>query len=218
MLKEFENIRNDIRHTRITEKKYTEAISKCFNYIDILNKLPCSLTSDDMWFVHHDLGISNKKLGNFNAAIKHELIAINYTNHALNDCDYRYLYSIWLIATCYEELGNIKEAIKLYGECSRAYRLLHDEQQRICCVWNKAKLYRNEKCMLKLIKIYENKSLNISIKTYGDLEYDDVLKEMYSDLFKLYIVEDKAKAFNLLLYNVKNKDLKMNLGKLLEVA
>lgn len=214
---QFENIKNDIRKIRNDESKYIECVNKCNNFLKLLNETKNENTKDSKWFVHHNLGLLNKKLGNIDIAIKHELKAINYTNHKKGDCDYRYIYSIWLIAECYSLQGNKEEASKLYSECSKLYKMLGEEQQRICTIWNKAKLLENFKSMEKLIKIYENKTLKTTIITHGDLQYDEVLSEMYCDLFNLYILEDSPKAMRLL-YIISDKSLRKELGKKFKVA
>lgn len=217
---QFENIKNDIRKIRNDESKYIECINKCNNFLKLLNETKSEDTKDCKWFVYHNLGLLNKKLGNIDIAIKYELKAINYTNHEKEDCDYRYVYSIWLIAECYVLQGNKEEALKLYTECSKFYKMIGEEQQRICTIWNKAKLLKNFKAMEKLIKIYENKTLKSTIITHGDL--DEVLSEMYRDLFNLYILEDSCKDMKFkaikLLYIITDKKLRKELGKKFKVA
>ena len=90
------------------------------------------------------------------------------------------------------------------------YKKIGEEKQRICTIWNKAKLYKNTKTMSKLLKVYESKDLKGIIITYGDLEYSDILREMYIDLFEIYKVQDVQKAYQLL-YKVKDKKLKKGL-------
>lgn len=214
MLGEYEELRNEIRHLRIINKNYLGAISKCNDYLKILNDEKNKNVNNEKWFCYHNMALSNKKTGNFQVAIKNELLAINNTK---GNYDSKYYSSIWLIAECHICLGNVKEALDLYKECSIFYKSIEEENLRICITWNKAKIFRSIKAMLKIIKIYEKDNLNSIVKTYGDMEYDDILTEMYTDLFNLYFETDKQRAFNLL-YILKDKSLRRELSKQLKAA
>jgi tetratricopeptide (TPR) repeat protein len=210
MLNEFEELRNEIRHARIVEKNYCGCIRNCNNYLKTLIKINMNCDGDKR-FIFHNLALNNMKLGNINEAMKQELISINYIDQNKCDYDYRYGSSIWLIAECYYLLGNNKEALNLYSQCSKVYKNIGDGQLRNSIIFNKAKIYKNKKAMLQLIKIYEKKNLNSIVTTYGDMEYDDILREMYTDLMTLFVVSNRKDAFKLL-NNVKDKNLKRELS------
>ena len=211
MLREFEGLRNDIRYTRIEDKNYSECVKICNRYIQSLKKLSINCNEDNR-FAYHNLALNNMKLGNIDIAIKQELIAINYIDHNKCDYDYRYGSSIWLIAECNYLSGNNKEALTIYTRCSKIYKNIGDDQLRSCVIFNKAKIYKNKKAMKQLIKIYKEKNLNSVVTTYGDMEYDDILREMYTDLMNLIISSDRKEAFNLLV-TVKDKKFKKELSK-----
>lgn len=211
MLSEFETLRNDIRHTRISEKNYCECIKICNNYLKDLNKINTNC-DEDKRFIFHNLALNNMKLGNINEAIKQELISINYIDHNKCDYDYRYGSSIWLIAECNHLIGNNNEALRLYSQCSKVYKNIGENQLRSSIIFNKAKINKNKKAMQQLIKIYEKKNLSSVVTTYGDMEYDDVLREMYNDLMDLFINSDKQEAFRLL-SDIKDKNLKRELSR-----
>lgn len=219
VLKEFEYIRQDIRNSAIKLENHREAIKKSKSFLKILNKLCKKEAGDDKWFCYHDIGWCNKKLGNIDEAIRNELIAITFTNHNILDCDYRYIDSIWLITECYVIKGNIDEAIVLYKTISKFYRMIHDDVLRCCTVFNLGKALKNTKAMLNVIKIYESKTLKSVVKTFGDFQYDDILKEMYSSLMDLYMLDSRQQsACFKLLYMIKSKDFKKELGKKLQIA
>jgi tetratricopeptide (TPR) repeat protein len=203
--------RDEIRDLRIKEEDNAKAIRKCYEFLKIINSMKNVNVSHDKWFIYHNIGLNNKKLGNIEGAVRNELIALNYTNPSLKDVDYRYIYSTWLLALCAKEQGDIKKAIRLFDECSKRYKKIKDEQQRICTIFEKAKLYKDSKAMEKFLRYYESKTLNITIQTHGDLEYSDVHREMVCDLFELYTVEGKKQESFRLLYRVKDAKLKKGL-------
>ncbi|MBU3186602.1 hypothetical protein [Clostridium estertheticum] len=208
MLSEFEVIRNDIRDTRIFKKNYVLAINKCNSCLKLLNSVKNKSIKSDKWFCYHNMALSNKKLNNYNEAIKNELLAMNNTN---GKTDFRYFSSLWMIAECNVLLGNNSEALKLYSECSSFYKYIEDDNLRTCIVWNKAKVYKNVRAMLRLIKIYETKNFNQVVKTYGDFEYDDILTEMYKDLFNQYVESDNRSELFKLTRILKDKTLRKEL-------
>jgi tetratricopeptide (TPR) repeat protein len=209
--------RNEIRDARIKEEDFAKAIKKCFEFLKVINSLKETNTTNDKWFIHHNIALNSKKLNNFKTAIKHEFIALDYADSSTKDVDYKFIYSTWLLGLCFKENGDFKKAIRLFDECSKRYKKIKDEQQRICTLHEKAKLYKDTKAMEKFIKFYESKTLNITIQTHGDLEYDEVLTEMYTDLFELYRVQDVQKAYQLL-YKVKDENLRKGLMVKLKVA
>lgn len=214
MLCEYEELRSEIRNTRINEKDYTKSIQICNGYLKLLSNVKNKNIKTDKWFAHHDIALNNKKLGNVEVAMKNAILAINNTT---GDCDYRYFSSLWLMAECNSLIGNKEEAFRMYGECSRFYKYINDQNLRACVIWNKSKILNNTKIMLKIINIYEKQNLNSNVKTYGDMEYDSVLTEMYTDLFNIYAKTNIQAAF-LLLYILRDKSLRKELGKQLAVA
>jgi hypothetical protein len=215
MIAEFESIRNEIRHCRIIDKDYLKAISKCKAYLKVLNSFKDKNVKTDKWFCYHDMALSNKKSENINEAIKSELLAVNNTE---GTSDFRYYSSLWMIAECNTLQNNNIEALNLYNQCSKFYKYIKDENLRCAVIFNKAKIYKSVKAMLKIIKIYEEKNFKQVIKTYGDFKCDDILTEMYTDLTNFYIEVDKqAEAFRLL-YILKDKSLRKELGEKLLIA
>ncbi|MCB2354476.1 hypothetical protein [Clostridium estertheticum] len=214
MLREFEGLRNEIRNYRIIDKNYPAAIRKCNSYLKVLNILKSKNIKNDLWFCYHDISLSNRKLNNVNEAIKFGHLAISNTDSS----DFRYYSSLWLIAKCNNQLNNDTMALKLYSECSRFYKEIDDVALRICVIWNKAKIYKNVKGMLNIIKNYEKNYLKTVITTYGDFKYDDILIEMYTDLLNYYLEENNQLEAYKLLYILKDKSLRKELEKKLKVA
>jgi tetratricopeptide (TPR) repeat protein len=216
MLKQYESLRNNIRNIRINNKDYKKCISMCNNYLKELDSLNL-YDSDDKRFCYYEMALDYKKLGNYKESIKYNLIAMNYLQHVEDKIDYKLINSKWLMAECWAELSNKEEALKLYSECSKMYRTIGEESLRTLTIWNKAKLYKNDKTMLKLVQIYKTKTLQSVVKTYGDITYNSVLSEMYSDLFQLYKVLDMQKAYQLL-YILEDKRLRKELALKLRCA
>lgn len=176
MLKEFEDMRQSIRKAR-ENKNYKLAIDKCLIYLSMIDNFPSNETITDRFFIYHDLAVSYKQQNDIKLALKYESMAINYTHVG----DYHYTISLWGLAVDNSELGNMKEALHLYTKCSQLYKEQGEKQQRICTIWNKAKLLKNIKAMKKLIIMYQSTTYS-KFETYGDLEHDTVLNEMRTDL------------------------------------
>lgn len=210
MLKQFEDLRNEIRHYAAIENDYKKTVELCFEYLSEINKIKDVDVLADKTFIYYEIALNSKKLGDFSTAVKYGLITLNL----LKTSDFgskKYINRMWLIGVCYENLGNISEAKRLYYECSRLLKRINEDNQRAMIIFNNAKLMKNFKTMRNVIKIYETRTLKSTTLTHGDMEYDDVLKEMYSDLYNLYIVENRQEAFSLL-YMIKNKKFRKELS------
>lgn len=96
-------------------------------------------TSEEKLFCYHDLALASKGLGKFQDAIKYELIAINYI---VNKEEYRYYACLWLLSECYGETNNTGKALELNRECLKYFKHENYEQERICVLFNKARLLK----------------------------------------------------------------------------
>lgn len=216
MILQFEPLRQEIRDTAIIKKDYKRAIEKCYEYLYLVETLDSTIYKDeDLRFIYYEIALDNKKIGNYEVAIEHNKIALSYIEKDEMKVDYRYINSVWLMAECYNILGNMKEAIKNYDLCSKLYRTVEEKNLRICTLWNKAKITRNSRVMLRLIKIYETRNFQTVVTTYGDMEYDSILSQMYRDLFQLYSTKFDIKSAIKLFLMCRSKTLRNEFSEIL---
>jgi tetratricopeptide (TPR) repeat protein len=211
MLEQYETLRNDIRHYAIKTKDYAKTVRLCLEYLNKLNMLSIDeeFKKDDKNFIYYEIALNSKKNGDFQTAIKYTLISLNYIR---GDIGVRYINRLWMIAVCYTNIGHIKEAKRIYYKCSKLFKQINEQKQRALIIFNNAKLMKNFKAMKQIIKIYESNMLNESVQTYGDMEYDDVLKSLYTELVELYIVENRRQdAFNII-YAIGNRKVRKELS------
>lgn len=205
---EFEELRNSIRNIR--NENYSRTIKKCLIYLSRIQKIKNQDVAEDKAFIYHNLGLASERLNKANEAIRYELITLNYANP---ETSCFYIYARWTLAICYEKIGNIEKALENYRECSRRYRALGEEKQRIDVIFNQARILKSIKAIEKIINIYENSILKTCFNDYCELNDTDVLKNMYIELMDLYIVEGRKDDFLKILYSVKNREIKKDLYK-----
>lgn len=204
MLKEYEWLRQQIRDCRIKDKNYFMCIKLCRDYLKLLKTENPLVAKDDYRFIYHEIALDNKKLGNVDEAIKYCIVSLSYLDNvsAIENIDYRYINSVWLLATCYEEKGNVEKATEQYYRCSKMYRLIGEEKLRMCVLFNIAKLNKDFKNVNRLIQLQKEKCQEFKevAVTHGEME--NILKDMCKEAIELYIKHNPKGLTEFLLYIV----------------
>lgn len=211
----YEENRDKIRMT-MREGNWKESIELCTNYkkqLDSCGYLMIGDALEEYWFVIYNKGLSCKKDGNLADAYKLAKESIKYTQCDI--FDYKFTQACWLIGESAFELGYSNESKESFKICCKAYRLKKDSKYRLISLFNLAKAKKDTRSMLRIIRIYEKNNPKQSAPNYGDMQKDDILFEMCTNLFNLYAsTGDNFNMFKTLKV-IRDKEIKEELKRYL---
>lgn len=208
MLQELERLRDEIRLEMINNQDYAHSIQLLEKFSQNLN-----FSNDidfDWWFVNYNTSLSYKKLGEIQTAIKYAEKSMEH--YKTDSCFHQ---SLWLLGSCYEQQKNYKNAVEIYRICCSFYKRIEAHDFRFCTMFNMARLLDQFNTMKLIIKIYQNGDYINSVDTYGDMTKETNLRNMYKELFELYIGNSDLKSAINLVHTVNNVELKKELTQLL---
>ena len=212
MSNQFADYRREIMILR-AEEKYYDLLKMCNMCVRECNDYM------DFWFTYHNFSKAYEGLKDFDMAIKYEIKALTY----IKDEEWRETeqsYSLWQLAECNKQLGNIDRAIFHYKELSKVYRKIGAYKQRICMIANYAGLKKDEKALSKIIKIYQSDwfkpHLQIEkIDSYNQL--DEVLVEMYNMLIGIHKEQNQIDKIFLVINSIKDDSIRKLMFKHIKV-
>lgn len=207
MLYNFEELRNEIRESFITEK-FLKTLSLCKNYLKILRKIhrkEFEDTRDDLNFTNYYLSYAYKKINNIQEAIKYVKKAIKYAINNTTLSEARIL-----LAKCYKCINKNIKAIRNYKQCSRYFRDIKQDGYRAKMIFNIAEISNKPSSMLKIIHIIEDQQYCCNDVDILSTDYISVLSKEYAKLVKTYSVNNQVREMFNLIHNIKNKFIKRN--------
>jgi hypothetical protein len=217
MLEQYEEIRNDIRKCIADKKFYNhqEAINGLFEYLDLIQIYDEKFIQDDYWFVYYNLGLVYKKNNDLDNSLKYIKLSITHWSD-----NYSFVKSEWLLARVYENILKdeddelLNEIISIYKRCSDYFKKINDFGQRISIIFNVAKIKKDKKNMLLMIKVFDNKICNDIKNDYFNSEYGInyiLFRDMCQELIDMYLEYDDIFQANKVVNTIKHKEVKSEL-------
>lgn len=213
MIEKYKPLRQSILDYH-TSKDYEGSIKQCYLLLEqILSK---ENKQDDEWYCYHMLSFNYYVLKNFDIAIENgKYAALLIKNYNTGN----YTRTIWHLGNCHKELGNIKEAIRMFKICIRYYKSINSNKLRLTCIFNVSKLLKMPNIMEKALNLYAKENNKADVTVYNQNEYEQsVINQMYIDTFEMYINLNKSQEAVRLLATITNRDVKKSLCKKLLIA
>lgn len=162
------------------------------------------------WVKYYNLAKCYKSKDNLENSLIIAEESIQYT--LKEESDYKYLFSLWLIAECEAELGNKKEAADILDTCVRGFDLLNEMNLKLCCEFNKHRHLENLDELIDIIEEYEKVLIDCSeIENFGDMQKDELLQQMYISTYKLSKEKNMYALAEELEIKIENIELKKKL-------
>lgn len=151
MIEKHEGIRKEIISLN-NSKKYADSNKKCYEFIELLLFTSKNI-NDDLWFCYYMLAYNYYMMREYSLAIENGKYATfvikNYNLVNFNK-------TILLLANCYRDRGNTRDAIKMYKHCAHYYKKTNNNISRVLCLYNIAKLLNMKVIMVTLENLFAN--------------------------------------------------------------
>jgi mRNA interferase MazF len=184
MFKVYEEKRNEARLAKC-QNNYKLMAQLCKEYLENLYEMDYTLYGKDIYsefeWSYYNLALATKKLGNIKEAYDLAKQALNFTN---GDKDNYYAYSCWLVGSCCMELSDDfkAEGIKMFEECISFYKKIKYVKYEILSIFNCSKIKSDISSMKECIVRYEKENLKNILFSIGDMQDDEVLMQLKSEL------------------------------------
>lgn len=188
----------------VKAKKYLQAHNLCIDFQRAIDSNKSKYNTKDKFYCHLYLSTTNKRLGNFEEAIKHAELCLKYSNSTKD-----YIDSYTLIALAHKMKGETDRVIEIYDYCME---ICDDELSKLedidieidakkGILEAKATILNNKGGLL-----YQELYIYQSIKIYKQLNYKDELRQKiisskinkgYGNIFDiLFERKDYDQAYN----------------------
>ena len=184
MFKVYEEKRNEVRLCKC-KKDYKQMEKLCQEYLDNLYSMNYVMYGKDVYsefeWSLYNLALATKLNGNVEKAYGLAKQALNFTN---GDKDNYYAYSCWLVGSCCMEMSDDykDEGINMFDECIIFYQKIKYVKYEILSIFNKSKLKFDVSSMKECIVRYEKENIKNILFSIGDMQDDEVLMELKSEL------------------------------------
>ena len=175
--------REKIRVTQF-KKDYITAVKLSEEYLKSLYEIDYTVYGNEIcseleWALYN-LSLAVKKLGEIERSYKLAKQALTFSTEENSNR----ILTYWLIGECCNLMGSEykEEGINVFEKCISFYKSVGEKKYEILLQFNKAKILKDITSMEELIKEYEMTQFKNVLHTFGDMENDEVLKELKIEL------------------------------------
>ena len=179
----YEQQRNQIKLAKC-QMDFNKMQQLAQEYMKNLYKIGCVIEGEDinselMW-TNYYLALAKKNHGEIASALDTVKIALTYSSEKNSE----YYYNIWLLGSICMELGDdyIQEGVKAFDECIEFYDRIGEKKYKTLSIFNKARILKDISGMEECIKTYRNTKFIPMLYSIGDMDKDNVLSSMESEL------------------------------------
>lgn len=160
-MEKYNEIRNEIINLN-NSGKYEDSNRKCYELIELLLFTSKNI-NDNLWFCYYMISFNYYLMKDYNLAVENG----KYAAFVIRNYDLvNYNKTVRLLANCYRDRGDSRDAIRMYNYCARYYRKTNNKKMRILCMYNIAKLLDMAGIMEKLKSLYKNLFSDDEIELY----------------------------------------------------
>ncbi|MBU3145024.1 type II toxin-antitoxin system PemK/MazF family toxin [Clostridium sp. CF012] len=171
-------LRNNIC-TLAVQCKYEEAIILCDKSIELASSSLLENKNDFLWHSCYHRGLMFSKLRNYELAYESLKQALKYVGSLRNGLNFRYSCTMWVIAICFENLGNVYGSIQIFNNLRKYCKKVGKTSMRIEMIFNVYRLKNNVPKMKYLISLVEKMEFR---ERETNKTKDVLLEDMRKDL------------------------------------
>lgn len=175
-------IYNDLKDKiyELTSKElYEDCIISCNKLIELILDSKIVNKMEFLWHGYYHRAMAYSKMNHNDLALEDARMSLTFIDNIRSGISNKYSYSMWMVAYCYENIGDIEAALKVYSQISLYYKSQGRFGMRAAIIFNIAKLEKNINRMKSLTKIMENANF-IEYETNKTREY--LLQQMKEEL------------------------------------
>ncbi|GCD12718.1 type II toxin-antitoxin system PemK/MazF family toxin [Clostridium tagluense] len=175
------NLRNNICNLAV-ENKYEQVIILCNESIKLASNSSLENRNDFLWHSTYHRSLMFSKLGNKEVALDDARESLKYVPSLRNTLSPKYSYSLWRLANCYENIGDIDGAIQIFKNLCKYYKKVGKTASRIEMIFNIYRLKNNLPKMKYLISLIEKMEFN---ERDTNKIKETLLKDMRQDVINM---------------------------------
>jgi len=153
-------------------------IDKCKEQLEEIKTLNIDNQNEYYWHCYYHLSLTYYKLKDYTEALNNAHMSLRNIGD-ISSANNRYAFSMWLLSSIYECIGDINKTINIQDSLIKYYKETSCINLRISCIFNKMRLLNKIDKMLSLIKIVER--IQQVDRNSTNLTKENLLKEMYKD-------------------------------------
>lgn len=135
MNEKYDEIREEIINLN-NSKKYVDSNKKCYEFIEMLLFTSKNI-NEDLWFCYYMISYNYYLMKEYILAIENG----KYAEFVIRSHNLVNFYrTVLLLANCYKDKGNCRDAIRMYKHCAHYYKKTNNRISRVLCLYNIAKL------------------------------------------------------------------------------